>query len=71
MTWAARPPGVYDRDAEAARLITAADGVLLLVVNGYAGDGIAVQVPADRLLDLPAVLRDLAQEIERQIREGS
>lgn len=57
-------PGKYDDATTAARLSTDALGVALIVIGGRAGSGFSVQGPPELLLDLPTLLRDLADQIE-------
>jgi hypothetical protein len=65
-----RGPGKYDDAATVARLSTDADGVALIVFGGSAGSGFSVQGPLAFLLDLPTVLRTMADQIERDNSEG-
>jgi len=58
-------PGKYDDAATVARTATAAEGVLLIVVNGSKGSGFSAQLSAELTLRLPAILREVADEIER------
>ena len=57
-------PGVYDAEATAARESTNAQAVVLIVVRGDKGSGFSCQALEDVILDLPAVLRSLADQIE-------
>ena len=59
-------PGRYDREASAARASAEALGVLLIVFGGHDGNGFSAQLPLDLLLTVPAILRQLADRIERQ-----
>ena len=58
-------PGKYDAAATMAREITRAKGVVLIVLEGYAGHGFDVQIPPNLSKQLPALLRDMADKIER------
>ena len=57
-------PGVYDDEAAWVRERTHAKGVVLIVVGGDRGVGFAVQATPEITLDLPAVLRSIADQID-------
>ena len=57
-------PGVYDDEATQVRESTSAKGVVLIVVGGDRGSGFSCQAQEDVILDLPAVLRSLADQVE-------
>ena len=57
-------PGVYDDEATMVRESTSAQAVALIVVRGDRGSGFSCQAMEDVILDLPAVLRSLADQIE-------
>jgi hypothetical protein len=58
-------PGKYDDACTAARVATAAEAVVLIVVDGCHGHGFSVQsVGMDRTASLPRLLRTIADEIE-------
>jgi hypothetical protein len=57
-------PGRYDDEVTWVRERTHATGVVLIVVGGDKGAGFAVQATAEATLDLPAVLRTMADQIE-------
>ena len=57
-------PGVYDDEATWARERTHAKGVVLIVVGGDKGAGFACQATPEATLDLPAVLRSIADQID-------
>lgn len=61
MAWG---PGKYDDLATTARDAARADGVVLLVINGKRGSGFSAQLPVDLTFKLPAILRDLAKQID-------
>jgi hypothetical protein len=63
-------PGKYDAAATVARASTKAKGVLLVVFGGEHGAGFSAQLPADLLLTVPAILRDMADQIDRQLTES-
>ena len=59
-------PGKYDDACTEARLVTAARAVVLIVIDGEEGSGFSVQsaLGADLTAQLPALLRQVADEIE-------
>ena len=66
--WSAPGAGPYDAEATAAREACGARGVVLMVRDGKHGDGFEVQMSDPRdLRALPRVLRDLADQVERQL----
>ena len=64
-------PGKYDDQATVVREATRADGVLLIVFNGVHGDGFSAQLPAHLLIRIPAILRQTADQIDRQLNPES
>jgi hypothetical protein len=70
-------PGNYDHHALALLELTAAEGVLVLVIEGGGGTGFACRYAASLETDevararvtreLPALLRQLAAELEGQL----
>jgi hypothetical protein len=62
-------PGRYDDACTTARESTGAEGVLLIVVNGKHGHGFSAQLTGELLLraNVPAMLRDVATQIERSL----
>ena len=59
-------PGKYDDLATIVREQAAAEGVIVIVVNGAAGNGFSVQARTpDIAALLPRLLRLVADEIER------
>ena len=60
-------PGKYDHECSVARALANADGVLLIVLNGDRGHGFSVQIPPTALHAIPAILRDIANQIEADI----
>jgi len=62
-----RGVGHYDDQATVTRILTEADGVIVMVFGGKRGDGFSLQT-ADPDLDkrLPDILRYLANEIEKE-----
>jgi len=63
-------PGKYDAEVTLVREATHAQGVLLLVFRGDRGTGFSAQLPFDMTIAMPALLRDMAQQIEADMKEG-
>lgn len=63
-------PGKYDTIATKARTEAQAKGVLLIVFGGKDGGGFSAQLPADILITIPDILRDVARQIELQMTES-
>lgn len=62
-------PGKYDHIATAARQVTKARGVVVIVIGGEAGSGFSVQTTDPHLSRaLPALLRELAEQIDADTR---
>jgi len=57
-------PGQYDDVATTVRTETRAEGVIILVINGRRGSGFSAQLPRALTLAMPAILRDLADQID-------
>jgi hypothetical protein len=57
-------PGKYDDEVTWVRERTHAAGVILIVLGGDKGAGFAVQATPEVVLDLPATLRTIADQIE-------
>jgi len=66
----ANDPGKYNDATTEARRLTGGD-VILIVRDGKLGNGFSVQARIETLAILPAILRNVADEIERQLLEGS
>ena len=62
--------GKYDDVATEARLKTQARGVMLMVFDGTHGGGFSAQLPPDLLLTMPAILREVAKQIEESWKAG-
>jgi len=58
-------PGKYDQTATVARITTGAKGIVLMVIGGDKGSGFSVQAPMEIQMNLPQLLRNLADEIEQ------
>ena len=62
-------PGKYDDLATLVREQAAAKGVALLVFEGAAGSGFSIQADAELSRRMPHILRFMADEIERSLRD--
>ncbi len=60
-------PGKYDDLATLVRERAKAQGVIVMVIGGALGSGFAVQGSAELTANLPALLREIADGIERDI----
>jgi hypothetical protein len=63
-------PGKYDDLATEVRTKARAEGVLVLIFGGVHGNGFSAQLSTELLLVVPSVLREAADQIERQITES-
>lgn len=64
-------PGRYDDIATIARSMTNAEGVILFIWNGNRGQGFEVQFFDPVLLrKVPEILRDMADQIEEDTKNG-
>lgn len=61
-------PGKYDAITTIVRESVSAGGVVLIVIDGAHGDGFSVQATAEVTLNLPALLRAIADSIESDLR---
>lgn len=57
-------PGKYDDLARLVRIQANAEAVLVVVIGGDKGEGFSVQATADIVLQLPRLLRVVADQIE-------
>jgi predicted TIM-barrel fold metal-dependent hydrolase len=57
-------PGKYDEEATMVMESTKAHGVIVIVIGGDRGPGFAIQATLDVTMALPAMLRDIANQIE-------
>lgn len=64
-------PGKYDALATIVRESTSAGGVILIVLDGMHGSGFSVQATSEITARLPALLREVADGIERDLRGGA
>ena len=62
-------PGKYDDICTAARMRHLAKGAIVIIIDGDRGSGFSVQAPPDVTAKLPAVLRYMADQIERDANE--
>jgi hypothetical protein len=58
-------PGKYDELCTHAREMAKAEGVAIIVLKGSSGSGFSVQGSPAMTLDLPRLLRAMADEIEK------
>lgn len=63
-------PGRYDPECTELRERLKASGLVLIVRGGIKGEGFEVQLSALDLVHFPRVLRDMADQIEAQLRAG-
>jgi hypothetical protein len=64
-------PGKYDDACTAVRVATQARGTVLIVIGGHSGSGFSAQGEAHLLIQLPAMLRHMADQIERDNNSGA
>jgi hypothetical protein len=62
-------PGKYDDEATWVRERIKASGVILIVVGGDRGQGFEVQATLEVTLNLPTMLRTLADQIEADLKQ--
>jgi hypothetical protein len=60
-------PGKYDDECTTVRARLEAEGVILIVFGGKHGGGFSCQATLETTLRLPAILRNMAGEIEKDI----
>lgn len=63
-------PGKYDDECGLVRELTDAQTAILIVFSGKRGNGFAMQGSLDRVLDIPATLRRMADQIEADLKQG-
>jgi hypothetical protein len=63
-------PGKYDQFATYVRVHTEAAAVVVIVIDGNKGEGFSVQADETVVLKLPAMLRALADEMDRDLKSG-
>lgn len=60
--------GKYEQECTFIRKITNANGVILIVLGGdKKGTGASIQAPPSFMLELPDILIEMAQDIQRDI----
>ena len=59
-------PGKYDDLCAEVRKKAGAKVCLLIIIGGNKGSGFSAQMPAFAAEDVPAILRDVAGQIERE-----
>jgi hypothetical protein len=64
-------PGKYDDACTAVRVATQASAIILVVIRGHSGSGFSVQGPPEVVSELPATLRYMADQIERDTRRAA
>lgn len=64
-------PGKYDDACTKAKEMTEAKGVILIVFEGSKGAGFSAQLPLSLAIKVPTILRDVADQIERDEENGS
>jgi hypothetical protein len=67
-------PGKYDGEATWVQVRTQARGILLMILEGNKGDGFSVasydiQATLEITLNLPTLLREVANQIEKDIQK--
>ena len=63
-------PGRYDDEATMVMERVKAQGVILIVVGGSKGEGFACQATFPTMLQLPAMLRSIADQIDADLKSG-
>ncbi len=58
--------GKYDQVCSLARMAAGAEGALLIVLNGRHGNGFSAQISIRMVEFIPALLRDVANQIEAE-----
>jgi hypothetical protein len=61
--------GKYDYYARVTREAAQAEGVILIVIKGDRGSGFSVQATMEITSRLPEILRDMADQIEDDIKD--
>lgn len=60
-------PGKYDDQATKVMQATQASGVVLIIFNGDQGHGFSVQATVAVTLQLPRMLREIADQVEADL----
>ena len=61
-------PGKYDKLTTKIMDKTGAVGCLLMVFEGEKGSGFSVQAPLEMQIQLPDILRSMAEQIEEDVK---
>lgn len=62
-------PGKYDEICTAARQMAGPFSEAVLIIrNGFAGHGFSVQATGETIMHLPNILREMADQIENDLR---
>lgn len=61
-------PGKYDDELTEARKNAKAKGAILIIYEGKYGDGFSCQLPLYMMRVVPSVLRQVADQIELEIK---
>jgi len=61
----------YDEACGEARMTTEAEGVLLIVFGGNKGNGFSAQIPQHLLMQVPEILRYVAEQIQKDLSQGN
>jgi hypothetical protein len=64
-------PGKYDSVCTLARTWAAAEGAMLIIINGGFGNGFSVQAPPELAHQLPELLEDVAAQIRADMQKVS
>lgn len=64
-------PGKYDDSCTRVRIETKAEGAMIIIFNGEHGHGFSAQLPKHAVAGIPQVLRDVADQIERDARQSN
>lgn len=64
-------PGKYDKLCTLVRQRARAVGAVVFIVGGEHGSGFSAQLPPSEYATFAKALRDVADEIERDVRKGA
>jgi hypothetical protein len=62
-------PGKYDDEATLVMQSAHASGVIVIVIGGDRGEGFSIQATLSVSLQLPKILRDMADQLDPDVRE--
>lgn len=60
-------PSTYDDELTMAREMCGANTAILIIIDGRAGSGFACQGSTSVLIEMPAILRQVANDIETDL----